>query len=359
MQRLMLFGLLLSLLLSSCGSKEPTIVQEEGLKPGVGEERHYEMIASHLNSPWAIDFSAESIYVSERDGYIVKINRDETTRQPVNLSRPVDQLSESGFLGFILSPDFKDSRQAYAYHSYREADTMLNRIVKLEERDGEWHEVEALLEGIPGNIVHDGGRLAFGPDGMLYATTGDAGQGELAQDLNSLAGKILRLTPAGAVPEDNPFPDSYVYSYGHRNPQGLGWDQTGRMFSVEHGPSGDPGGHDELNLIEPGGNYGWPSIIGDETKEGMKPPVYHTGDNTLAPSGMAMDDDGYIIVTGLAGEKLIRFTPEGKEADVLLEGEGRIRDVLFYDGQLYVITNNTDGRGTPGGNDDRLLRLKY
>ncbi|WP_110929786.1 PQQ-dependent sugar dehydrogenase [Paenibacillus bouchesdurhonensis] len=359
MQRVMLLGLLLSLLLSSCGSSKSTVVPEEGITSGIEENRDYEVAASRLNSPWAMEFSGESTYVSERDGYIVKINGSETTRQTVNLNRPVSQLSESGFLGFVLSPDFKNSNLAYAYHSYQEAGAMMNRIVKLEERDGEWHEIEALLEGIPGNIVHDGGRLAFGPDGMLYATTGDAGQGELAQDLNSLAGKILRLTPTGAVPEDNPFPDSYVYSYGHRNPQGLGWDQTGRMFSVEHGPSGEPGGHDELNLIEPGGNYGWPNMIGDETEEGMKPPLYHTGDNTLAPSGMAIDEEGYIIVAGLAGEKLVRLTPEGEKAEVLLEGEGRIRDVRFYNGRLYVITNNTDGRGTPREEDDRLLKLKY
>lgn len=359
MPKVLLLGLLLSLLLSSCDSTKSVAVLEEGSTSSVEEGGEYEVVASHLNSPWSIDSSEESIYVSERDGYIVKINGSETTRQTVNLSRPVNQLSESGFLGFILSPDFKDSNQAYAFHSYQEAGAVLNRIVILEERGGEWHETEALLEGIPGNIVHDGGRLAIGPDGMLYATTGDAGQGELAQDLNSLAGKILRLTLTGDVPEDNPFPNSYVYSYGHRNPQGLGWDPSGRMFSVEHGPSGEPGGHDELNLIVPGGNYGWPHIIGDETKEGMKPPLYHTGDNTLAPSGMALDEEGYILVTGLAGEKLVRFTPEGKEADALLEGEGRIRDVRFFDGQLYVITNNTDGRGVPGANDDRLMKLKY
>lgn len=358
MLRAMLLGLLLSLLLSSCGGSAPMADQEQR-NAGTEKVGSYEVVATSLNSPWSIAFSGDSIYVSERDGYIVKINGTDAERQKVHLNRPVEQLSESGFLGFVLSGDFQETGRAYAYHSYQEAGMMQNRIVLIEEREGEWHELKALLDGIPGNIVHDGGRLAFGPDGMLYAATGDAGQGELAQDLNSLAGKILRMTPDGAIPTDNPFPDSYVYSYGHRNPQGLDWDPAGRLFSVEHGPSGDPGGHDELNLIEPGANYGWPAVIGDAKQEGMRPPIYHTGNDTLAPSGMAIDEDGFIIVTGLAGERLVRFTPEGKESGVLLEGEGRIRDVRFADGNLYVITNNTDGRGTPRDEDDRLLKLKY
>jgi glucose/arabinose dehydrogenase len=317
----------------------------------------YDVIAGNLHSPWAIAFAGNTIYVSEREGQIVQIDGDKINRSHVKLAKPVYQNGESGFMGFVLADDFASSRLAYAYHTYESDGQTFNRIVALQQSGGEWTETKALLEGIPGEMYHDGGRLAIGPDGMLYATTGDAQNEANAQNIESLAGKILRMTPQGEVPSDNPFPGSYVYTYGHRNPQGLAWNRDGVLFAAEHGPSGSPGGHDEINIIEPGRNYGWPDIIGNARKEGMETPLYNTGDDTLAPSGIAVNDAGELLVAALRGEQLVKFSSKGAMLDVLLEHEGRVRDVALQDGAVYVITNNTDGRGNPGEKDDRLLKL--
>ncbi|HZG76341.1 MAG TPA: PQQ-dependent sugar dehydrogenase, partial [Paenibacillus sp.] len=271
---------------------------------------------------------------------------------------------ESGFLVFALAPDFAETRTAFAYHTYEANGRMQNRIVALEEREEGWVETRELLTGIPGSRIHDGGRLAIGPDGHLYATTGDAGEETLAQDLGSLAGKILRMTTSGSVPADNPFPGSYVYSYGHRNAQGIAWSAEGVMYASEHGPSGDPGGHDEINAIEPGGDYGWPDVYGGAAKNGAVAPLYHSGEPpAIAPSGIAVDEGGALLVATLRGEALLRFdqarpTPAGEALDALTNDYGRLRDVAVRDGYAYVLTNNTDGRGKPAATDDRLLRFE-
>ncbi|MFC0213361.1 PQQ-dependent sugar dehydrogenase [Paenibacillus chartarius] len=313
--------------------------------------------ADQLHAPWAITFSGDTVYISEREGTIVRISGGEKVRQTIRLNKPLEVFGEGGFLGLVAAPDFAVSKTAYAYHTYKEAGKVQNRVVLLRETPAGWQEVKALLEGIPGGTIHDGGRLAIGPDRHLYVTTGDAGQDRLAQDRGSLAGKILRMTLDGGVPADNPFPGSYVYSYGHRNSQGIAWDKNGVMYSTEHGPSGNPGGHDELNRIEAGNNYGWPDIIGDAQKTGMIKPLYHTGNTAIAPSGMAIDAQDNIWIATLRGTKLIRYNTPSKQIDTVLEGEGRLRDVAIHKGVVYVITNNTDGRGQPAANDDRLLKL--
>lgn len=317
----------------------------------------YEVLAEELRVPWVITFDGDIVYISEREGSIVKLEGNKLTRQAVHLNKDVHGSGEGGFLGFLLAPDFAQSKTAYAYHTYKENGRIQNRVVLLKQNGGQWNEVRALLEGIPGAANHDGGRMAFGPDKLLYVTTGDAEQRELAQDVNSLAGKILRMTLDGKVPDDNPFTGSYVYSYGHRNPQGLAWNDEGVMFNTEHGPSGDPGGHDEINIIEAGGNYGWPNIYGGAQQEGMITPIYHTGEKAIAPSGATIDDRNRLLIATLAGEALYRYDPAAKEMAVVFAGEGRLRDVKIKDGSIYVITNNTDGRGTPSETDDRLLRL--
>lgn len=315
----------------------------------------FTVLAQHLNIPWVIEFDGDAVYISEREGTIVVVEGGQTSRQAVHLNKNVRHYGEGGFLGFLLAPDFSETKQAYAYHTYEENGALLNRVVLLKQENGEWHEERALLEGIPGAANHDGGRMAIGPDGMLYLTTGDAQEPELAQDKNSLAGKILRMTLEGKVPDDNPFPGSHVYSYGHRNPQGLAWDDKGVLFNTEHGPSGDPGGHDEINRIEAGGNYGWPSIYGDKKHSGMIVPLFHTGDEAIAPSGADMDDQNRMLIATLRGEALYRYDTASGKMDKIFEGMGRLRDVKIHDGRVYVITNNTDGRGTPLETDDRLL----
>jgi glucose/arabinose dehydrogenase len=318
----------------------------------------YTVLAERLRAPWSIQFDGDTIYVSEREGSIVKVSGGSMTRQKMHLIKPLKVEGEGGFLGIQLAPDFHESRQAYAYHTYQAGGMLMNRVVVLREEAEGWNEIKPLIEGIPGGVIHDGGRLAIGPDNMLYITTGDSGNDKLAQDLRSTAGKILRMTLDGKVPADNPFPGSYVYSYGHRNSQGIAWDKQGRMFSSEHGPSGDPGGHDEINLIEKGRNYGWPVVIGDAKKAGMVSPMYHTGAAAIAPSGIAVDMEGQVLIATLRGEKLYSYNPSTNRLSVVLEREGRLRDVKLHNGGIYVITNNTDGRGKPEPNDDRLLLLK-
>jgi glucose/arabinose dehydrogenase len=317
----------------------------------------FQVLAKKLHTPWAIDFNGEQIYISERVGTIALIEGNQLTRQQIKLSKAVKQGGEGGFLGFVLAPDFSKTKQAYAYHTYEEAGKTLNRVVLLQESAAGWEEVSVLLEGIPGSSNHNGGRLAIGPDKNLYITTGDSTKDVLAQDLKSLGGKILRMTLAGDIPEDNPFANSYVYSYGHRNSQGIAWDKDGKMYASEHGPSGSPGGHDEINRIEPGKNYGWPLIIGDEKKEGLVNPLYHTGEKAIAPSGITFNADNLLLIATLRGEALYKYDPKSNKLKVVLENQGRLRDVKIHNGKTYLITNNTDGRGVPSADDDRLLLL--
>lgn len=318
------------------------------------------MLAMKLHIPWSITMAGDDFYVTEREGHIVRIRGSEQVRQVVRLEKAVLHRGEGGLLGFVLASDFAESKLAYAYHTYESGGKAYNRIVLLKLEGTDWAEQQALLEGIPGSNNHNGGRLAFGPDGMLYATTGDAENRSEAQNQNSLAGKILRMTPTGDIPSDNPFPDSYVYSYGHRNPQGLAWTKDGVMYSTEHGPSGNPGGHDEINAIVAGANYGWPTVYGDAKKEGLTPPLYHTSDPAIAPSGTAIDGEGRLVIATLRGEAIYRYTPSTGKMEVIHKGEGRIRDVKLDGGKLYFITNNLDGRGGISSEaEDRLVVMDY
>jgi aldose sugar dehydrogenase len=218
-----------------------------------------------------------------------------------------------------------------------------------------------LLDGVKGASNHDGGRIEFGPDGKLYITTGDAQEPNLAQDTNSLNGKILRINPDGTIPTDNPF-NNAVYSYGHRNVQGLAWDDSGNLWATEHGPSGVQTGNDELNYIQKGKNYGWPEIKGQQSKSGMETPVIESGRNdTWAPAG-AEYVNGSIFFAGLRGSALYEAKLSGTsvtDTKIHFRGEyGRLRAArLGPDGYLYLTTSNTDGRGSPKTGDDKLIRI--
>jgi len=262
---------------------------------------------------------------------------------------------------------------AYTYQN--SSGGLTNKLVRLREdpstNKGTIDKV--LLDGIMGAANHDGGRVKFGPDGKLYLTMGEAQNPELAQDTKSLNGKILRINSDGTIPVDNPFSGSPVYSYGHRNPQGLAWQPgTGRLYATEHGPSGGlkGTGKDEVNYIEPGNNYGWPVIAGGETREGMVSPVIQSGQSeTWAPSGATFVTGGpwggSLLFAGLRGQTLYRLTldlrnPTGVISfDRLFAGDyGRLRDVVQGpDNAIYILTCNRDGRGIPRAGDDRLLRL--
>lgn len=308
------------------------------------------VVTDGLDAPWAIAIFETSMLVSERDtGQIIELGADgnRTTMGTVDVA----PAGEAGLLGLAV-------REGDLYTYSTAADG--NRIDRFDVLGAPGSltlgERTAVLDGIPAASYHDGGRLAFGPDGMLYATTGDAGQRDRAQDLSSLAGKILRITPEGAVPPDNPFPDSFVYSYGHRNPQGIAWDADGAMYSSEFGANT----WDELNLIEPGSNYGWPLIEGIGNTDGFVDPIHQWATSEASPSGIAVDGST-VFIANLRGERLTEVNLDDPDLSVdrLVGTYGRLRDVTVApDGSLLILTNNTDGRGNPEIGDDSLLRWR-
>lgn len=329
-------------------------MKEQKVSTDEQENQKLVVIAENLKAPWSIDKVGSTFYVTERTGSIIKIENGEMERQSVELEKELATASEAGLLGFVLAPDFQKSNLAYAYYTYQDNTGQFNRIVGLRLEDNIWWEENLLLDKIPSGSYHHGGRIKIGPAGKLYATAGDASEPGLAQDTDSLGGKILRMNLDGSVPSDNPFQNSYIYSYGHRNPQGLAWSPDGTLYASEHGNSAN----DEINQIEGGQNYGWPTIEGHEEQEGMVSPLFTSGEEaTWAPSGMGYYT-GNLYVAALRGTAIIGFNPEtGKQWEVITE-LGRIRDVLIEDNYLYFITNNTDGRGAPQENDDKLYRIE-
>lgn len=315
------------------------------------------IVAEGLEIPWDIAFlPGGSMLATLRAGTV--LHAESGTVFPVE---GVRHIGEGGLLGIALHPDFADNRFVYLYQTTEESGALENRIVRY-IYDGESLLFDRLvLGGIPGSRTHDGGRIRFGPDGFLYATTGDAGDEDAAQDLGSLAGKILRMTDSGAPAPGNPF-GTLVYSYGHRNPQGLAWDDEERLWATEHGRSGARSGFDEINLIEPGGNYGWPESEGDTVREGTVAPALHsTADDTWAPASAAWHE-GSLYFGGLRGEALYEAVIEGETVSELKEHFknefGRIRTVkIGPDGFVYLTTSNRDGRGDPAEGDDRIIRI--
>ncbi|HJF76742.1 MAG TPA: PQQ-dependent sugar dehydrogenase [Brevibacterium linens] len=324
-------------------------------------------MATGLESPWSIAFVGQTPLVSERNsGRILEVSAGGDVRE-VGRIDGVSASGEAGLHGLAV-----DDNRLYAFFA---AGTE-NRIVRFdllgEAGDLSLGEEATILDGLPTANFHNGGRLAFGPDGMLYATLGDTGDRSSAQDEEALSGKILRMTPEGEIPDDNPFGDSLVYSMGHRNPQGIGWDDDGKMYASEFGQDT----WDELNIIEAGGNYGWAEVEGiaggngDGTSSGGSDgtdngsgdfidPVQQWTPDEASPSGLAVTDDS-ILIAGLRGERLHQVPlADLKSSSELWTGEhGRLRDVVEApDGSLLVLTNNTDGRGDPGAADDRLLRF--
>lgn len=271
-------------------------------------------------------------------------------RKPVQFLKDLSNQPEAGLLGIAIPKNFSETNTAFAYYSYQEGNTYYQRVVTIKESAEQWVETTVLLDKIPGGQFHQGGRIEIGPDSKLYITTGDATNPELAQNLNSLAGKILRMNLDGTIPDDNPFENSYVYIYGHRNPQGLAWNNQNEMYATEHGSTA----HDEINKIKKGQNYGWRVIQGDKSAEGMISPIIHSGENTWAPSGMTYHK-GLFYFASLGGEGLRQFDPNDKVQELIVSDVGRVRDAFATNEGVYFITNNTDGRGNPVKNDDRLL----
>nr|WP_309101799.1 sorbosone dehydrogenase family protein [Fredinandcohnia onubensis] len=343
-------------LLVGCSSNEQqNSVDEQYNASNEQENAEQVVIMENLKAPWSIEKLENTFYLTERPGNIVKIENGEMERQSVELKKELATAAEAGLLGFVLAPDFQESNLAYAYYTYEDSSGQFNRIITLHLEGNVWREESLLLDKIPSGSYHHGGRLKIGPDGKLYATAGDASESDRAQDPNSLGGKILRMNLDGSIPNDNPFPNSYIYSYGHRNPQGITWLPNGTLYASEHGNDAN----DEVNKIEAGQNYGWPIIEGYEEQEGMVSPQFTSGDEdeaTWAPSGMDYYN-GKLYVAALRGSAVLEFDFETGGYREVITGLGRIRDVLIEDDSLYFISNNTDGRGAPEENDDKLYRI--
>lgn len=331
------------------------------------------VVAENLDVPWALAFLPDkSILFTEREGRVRFIDADGNLRQqPVATIPDVREISEGGLLGIAVDPDFSSNNYIYVYYTYgTNNQNTSNRVVRYKFSNNSLTDRTIIVDAIPGAPNHDGGRIKFGPDGYLYITTGDSQEPSLAQNRTSLVGKILRVTRDGEAAPGNPF-GTRVYSYGHRNPQGLAWDTEDQLWATEHGRSGFPSGLDEINLIEAGNNYGWPEIQGDETRSGMVTPVHHSGSMTWAPSGAAFylpagrqarGADGSIFFAGLRGQGLYEAVLDGTrvvEVKKHFDKElGRIREVVLGpDGFLYITTSNLDGRGSPKANDDKILRV--
>ncbi|MBP9782075.1 PQQ-dependent sugar dehydrogenase [Candidatus Woesebacteria bacterium] len=295
------------------------------------------VVAQNLDTPWEIAWLKNGdMLVTERPGRLVRISDNHV----FNISG-VKESGEGGLLGLAI--------QEPNIYLYRTTPKNVNQVVRYELKDDQLINEKIIVDNIPAGQNHDGGRIKFGPDGALYVTTGETGKTVLAQDQNSLAGKILRI-------END---EVKIYSYGHRNSEGLAWDKDGNLWATEHGRSGVLSGFDELNLIKPGANYGWPTIQGAETRTGMQTAIVNSGPNTTwAPAGMAYLN-GSLFFAGLRGQTLYEYVVGSGELKThLVEKYGRLRAVdVGPDGFLYLSTSNKDGRGLPKEGDDKIIKV--
>ncbi|RLU96740.1 glucose sorbosone dehydrogenase [Streptomyces griseocarneus] len=329
--------------------------------PAKGSVKVVRTLTTKLNSPWGLaPLPGGDLLVGSRDtGKILRVSEKDGAQSEIGSVPGVAAAGEGGLLGLALSPRFADDHLLYAYFTTASD----NRIAQLRYDEAKpagqrLGQPNTVFQGIPKGQIHNGGRIAFGPDGMLYAGTGEAGERTPAQDPKSPGGKILRMTPDGRPAPGNPHPDSVVYTLGHRNVQGLAWDTDKRLWASEFGQDT----WDELNLIEPGANYGWPEVEGRANHPGFRDPVLQWKPSEASPSGLAYAK-GSLWMAALRGERLWRIPLRGASVaaapQAFLTGEyGRLRTVVATDdGGLWLTTSNTDGRGHPGGDDDRLLRL--
>jgi len=356
------------------GTPEPQPPPSAGTPPAAdvfttqdGARIRVDVVATNLEVPWSMAFAPDGrLFVTERPGRVRILDLAATTSQLALTLEDTFTQGEAGALGLALDPDFGASRLVYVFYTARSGGSVVNRLVRYREVGGRLAERVVLLDDVPASTIHDGGRIRFGPDGLLYVSTGDASSQQLSQNLGSLAGKILRLNRDGTSARGNPF-GSPVYTYGHRNPQGFDWHPaTRQLWASEHGPTGN----DEINLIRQGANYGWPSIQGAAATAGMETPVAFF-DPAIAPSGASFyrgrvvpQFENNLFVATLRGEHLLRLRLDAAGARIVAQERlmdqryGRIRDVVMGpDGLLYFCTNNRDGRGIPETADDQIARL--
>ena len=321
-----------------------------------------ETVADNLKIPWELVFAPDGrIFFTERDGNLWVI---ENESMELVATFPASHTSEGGLLGLALDPEFEKNNFLYLYQTYFDFELHHNKVVRYTVSNNQLTDEQILIDKIPGAVWHDGGRIKFGPDEKIYITTGDSTNANLSQKIDSLAGKILRINADGTIPSDNPFESSPVFSYGHRNPQGIDWNENGILVSSEHGPSGEKGyAHDEINVIEPGKNYGWPVIVGDSNNLEYTNPILHSGDVTWAPSGLLYYDSdkipewkGMFLVAALRGQHVMVMDLDlennrvNSVEKIFQDEYGRLRDLVQSpDGDVFVLTSN--------GDNDKILRV--
>lgn len=335
--------------------------------PSLSQQVSIEVFVKNLEVPWGMAFLPNGDFIfCERNGNINLLKEGETEHTLLMHRNVV--VSEGGLLGLAPDPAFSSNHYVYIYET-----TDSNRVVRLLFNNDDLTEDKVILGGIPKAQNHDGGALRFGPDGYLYVGTGDALIPPLAQDKNSLAGKILRIDREGNAAAGNPF-NTRIWTYGHRNIQGFDWNKQGKMIATEHGPSGEFGWccHDEINLIEPGKNYGWPLVIGDVNNDTLTDPLYHSGDETWAPSGCTFiegeewkDWENNFVLAGLRSQRLIRFKLNASgdqvisKTDTLAGQFQRLRNIIQAPDGSYLFTSSNIGTANPPplADDDKIYRM--
>jgi len=319
-----------------------------------------QILATNLEKPWAIDFADDKIFVTEKAGRVRVIESGVLLDDPLATLR-VANVFGGGLLGIAVHPAFDNNHFIYVYYTYEKDGTLWNKILRITELNNKLDAAKTIFDNMPGSVYNNGGIIKFGPDGKLYVGTGSVSESSRgSQDIQSLEGKILRLNDDGTIPDDNPFSDSPVFSFGHMNPKGLGWDNRENLFVTEMGPSKN----DEINLVRSGGNYGWPEQECSGNEEFIDPIVCY--DPAIEPGGIVfyygdkIKLDNPLVLASLRASQLfnLEIDDEVKSQTSILSGIGRIRDVAVGpDDHLYLITSNTDGKGFPDASDDKLLRI--